>query len=75
MLPNLQLIARADSFDGKPTPGTVAEVVGSTLGRHCSWRVARVRRPTLNRTGFIGGPIPREDGPNGPTQQVFPRVA
>ena len=29
----------------------------------------------LNRTGFIGGPIPREDGPDAPTQQVLPRVA
>jgi len=29
----------------------------------------------VNRTGFIGGPIPREDGPDAPTQQVFPRVA
>jgi len=29
----------------------------------------------LNRTGFIGGPIPREDGPDGTTQQVFPRAA
>jgi hypothetical protein len=29
----------------------------------------------VNRTGFIGGPIPREDGPDGTTQQVFPRTA
>ena len=26
----------------------------------------------LNRTGFIGGPIPREDGPDGTTQQTCP---
>ena len=26
----------------------------------------------LNRPGFIGGPIPREDGAHGPTQQVLP---
>jgi hypothetical protein len=29
----------------------------------------------VNRTGFIGGPILREDGSDGPTQQVFSRVA
>ena len=27
------------------------------------------------RTGFVGGPIPREDGAHGTTQQVFPGVA
>jgi transposase len=26
----------------------------------------------LNRTGSIGGPIPREEGPDAPTQQVLP---
>jgi hypothetical protein len=30
---------------------------------------------TMNRTGFIGGLIPREDGAHATTQQVFPRVA
>jgi hypothetical protein len=29
----------------------------------------------LNRTGFVGGPIQREDGPHGTTQQVLPGVA
>ena len=29
----------------------------------------------LNRTGFIGGPIQREDGTHGTTQQVFPGAA
>ena len=29
----------------------------------------------MNRTGFIGGPILREDGSDGPTQQVLPRGA
>jgi hypothetical protein len=29
----------------------------------------------LNRTGLVGGPIPREDGPNGTTQQVFAGAA
>jgi hypothetical protein len=29
----------------------------------------------LNRTGFIGEPIPREDGSDAPTQQVLPRAA
>ena len=29
----------------------------------------------VNRTGFIGGPIPREDGPDGTTQQICPRAA
>jgi transposase len=28
----------------------------------------------VNRTGFIGGPIPREDGPDGTTQQVRPEL-
>ena len=28
----------------------------------------------LNRTGFVGGSIPREDGPDGTTQQVFPEL-
>ena len=27
----------------------------------------------LNRAGFIGGPIQREDGTHGTTQQTFPR--
>ena len=25
----------------------------------------------VNRTGLVGGPIPRQDGPNGTTQQTF----
>ena len=29
----------------------------------------------VNRTGFIGGLIPREDVPYGQTQQVFPGAA
>jgi hypothetical protein len=29
----------------------------------------------LNRTGFIGGPILREDGPDAPSQQVLSRIA
>jgi len=29
----------------------------------------------LNRTGLVGGPIQREDGTHGTTQQVFPGVA
>jgi hypothetical protein len=29
----------------------------------------------LNRTGFLGGSISREDGPDGTTQQIFPRAA
>jgi hypothetical protein len=29
----------------------------------------------LNRTEFVGGPIPREDGPDGTIQQVRPRSA
>ena len=29
----------------------------------------------LNRTGFVGGLIPREDGAHGTTQQVLPRTA
>jgi hypothetical protein len=28
----------------------------------------------LNRTGFVGGLIPREDGAHGTTQQVLPRT-
>jgi len=36
----------------------------------------RNERPvSMNRTGFIGGPIPREDGAHGTTQQVLPGVA
>jgi RHS repeat-associated protein len=33
-----------------------------------------LNRYGLNRTGFIGGPIPREDGPDGTTQQVLARA-
>jgi hypothetical protein len=29
----------------------------------------------LNRTGFIGEPILREDGSDAPTQQILPRAA
>jgi len=29
----------------------------------------------LNRTGLVGGPIQREDGTHGTTQQVRPRIA
>ena len=29
----------------------------------------------VNRTGFVGGLIPREDGAHGTTQQAFPRTA
>jgi hypothetical protein len=28
----------------------------------------------LNRTGFVGGLIPREDQAHGPTKQVLPRT-
>jgi transketolase len=31
-------------------------------------------RSRVNRTGFVGGPIQREDGTHGTTQQVLPRV-
>ena len=41
---------------------TVAAVAGSFKG-------------IVNRTGFIGGLILREDGSDGPTQQVIPRGA
>jgi hypothetical protein len=30
---------------------------------------------SLNRTGFVGGPIQREDGAHGTTQQVLPGAA
>jgi uncharacterized membrane protein HdeD (DUF308 family) len=29
----------------------------------------------VNRTGLVGGPIQREDGTHGTTQQVLPRIA
>jgi hypothetical protein len=29
----------------------------------------------LNRTGLVGGPIQREDGTHGTTEQVLPRIA
>jgi hypothetical protein len=29
----------------------------------------------VNRSGFVGGPIPREDVAHGTTQQVFPGTA
>jgi hypothetical protein len=29
----------------------------------------------MKRTGFVGGPIQREDGPHGTTKQVLARVA
>jgi hypothetical protein len=28
----------------------------------------------MNRTGIVGGRIPREDVPHGPTEQVLPRI-
>jgi hypothetical protein len=28
----------------------------------------------MNRTGFIGGLIPREDGAHGTTEQALPRI-
>jgi hypothetical protein len=34
-----------------------------------------VRNINLNRTGFVGGPISREDAPDAPSQQVLPRAA
>ena len=36
---------------------------------------AMVGAVNLNRTGFVGGPIPREDGAHGTTEQVLSRVA
>ncbi len=30
---------------------------------------------SLNRTGFVGGLIPREDGAHGTTEQVLPGAA
>src|SRR5690606_7805651 len=38
-------------------------------------RDAWVFQQVLNRTEFIGGPIPREDGPDASTQQVLPGAA
>jgi hypothetical protein len=35
---------------------------------------ARVATTPVNRTGFFGGLIPREDGAHGTTQQVLPRA-
>jgi hypothetical protein len=44
-------------------------VYGSPIPLHLSGEIAKLG---LNRTGFIGGPIPREDGPDAQTQQIFP---
>jgi hypothetical protein len=32
----------------------------------------KIHAPELNRTGLVGGPIQREDGAHGTTQQVLP---
>jgi hypothetical protein len=37
-----------------------------------AWRNAGIM---VNRAGFIGGPIQREDGTYGTTQQAFPGAA
>ena len=38
------------------------------VAQNCDWS-------RLNRTGLVGGPIQREDGTHGTTQQVLPRIA
>jgi YD repeat-containing protein len=44
-------------------------------GKVTTWTYNNMDRIAMNRTGFIGGPIPREDGSDAPTQQVLPRAA
>ena len=45
------------------------------LGR-LGWTLSRIQEATgMNRTGLVGGPIQREDGTHGTTQQTFPGSA
>jgi len=56
------------------TPDQFAALSGGARGP----RPARTNmglKPEVNRTGLVGGPIQREDGTHGTTQQVFPGVA
>jgi hypothetical protein len=46
---------------------------GNRLGRSRPQLHGGGRR-SVNRTGFVGGLIPREDGAYGKTQQVLPRT-
>jgi YD repeat-containing protein len=45
------------------------------LGRVVSRAINGVTATAVNRTGFVGGLIPREDVAHGKTQQVLPRTA
>ncbi len=66
-------------------PQTVDRIRASWLGpaiEQCAtWLIERghaaknLARYVLNRTGLVGGPIQREDGPHGTTEQVRPRIA
>jgi len=51
-----------------PLPETLKKY--DQMNRSDFWRSREV-----NRIGFIGGPIPREDGPDAQTQQVLSRAA
>ena len=57
---------------GRHGPSSLRRVAWLTAGTS---RTSFQRKYRLNRTGFIGGPIPREDGPDAPTQQVLPGAA
>ena len=51
-----------------PMIAAAAVVVGAIT-------LVALRATPVNRPGFVGGLIPREDGPDAQTQQVCPRAA
>jgi hypothetical protein len=55
-------------------PGTCPMPMEGAPGGICRMQLVPVRIE-LNRTGFVGGPIQREDGVHGTTKQVLAGVA
>jgi hypothetical protein len=50
-------------------------MLSALIDRYLTLRRATGFQMKVNRTGFVGGLIPREDGAHGTTQQVLPRTA
>jgi hypothetical protein len=61
-----------------PIDGSAASVAAVQEVAHCPvppGSTIQLLYAILNRTGFIGGPLPREDGAHATSQQVLPGAA
>ena len=67
---------RANSQPGRDFRFTLRKLARTSSGHAQSdLIVSNIIGDGVNRTGFVGGLIPREDQAHGPTKQVLPRAA